>query len=67
MTTQNFHGDVEQVAAGDIENHFYGEAKSLWDCTLEELQEERAFSRNKKWQLQRKLIFSFPMVLLGKV
>lgn len=64
MNTQNFHNDVDQVAAGDIHNHFDNEPKSLWNCTLEELKEERAFSWKKKWQLQRKLLFSLPMAVL---
>lgn len=63
MTTQNFHGTVEQVAGGDINNVNSG-PRTLWDCTLEELKEERAFSRQKKWQLQCKLIFSLPMAFL---
>ncbi len=63
MTTQNFHSAVGQVAGGDINN--VSAPRTLWDCTLEELKERRAFSRQKKWQLQRKLIFSLPMAFLA--
>lgn len=63
MTNQEFHGDVKQVAGRDVNNYIY-EEKTLWNCTLEELRNERTFSRAQKWKLQRKLLFSLPTILL---
>lgn len=60
--SQNFHGSVGQVAAGDIINK--GE-EMLWHCATKELISERARCRRKLSEARKNIYFSFPVALMG--